>query len=104
QSQCAPVLLNVRPRLTTSNRRPPKSLSDATTAVSCLCFVATRRRIMINKAKLFLVAALKVTRFAATPAFGQSFDEDDGTGNALRFSYRQTAPDKAASHHAPVHA
>jgi hypothetical protein len=59
---------------------------------------------MINKAKLVLIAALTVTRFAATPAFGQSFDEDDGTGNALRFSYRQTAPDKAASHHAPVHA
>ena len=33
---------------------------------------------MTNKAKLALIAALALTRLAATPAFGQSFDEDDG--------------------------
>jgi hypothetical protein len=58
---------------------------------------------MINKVKLALIAALTVTRFAATPAFGQSFDEDDGNGTVLPLSYRQIAPEKA-SHHAPVHA
>ena len=58
---------------------------------------------MINKAKLALIAALTVTRLAATPAFGQSFDEDDGTGNVLPVSYHQIAPEQA-SHHTPVHA
>ena len=46
---------------------------------------------MTNKAKLALIAALAVTRLAATPAFGQSFDEDDGTGNVLPFTYQSTA-------------
>jgi len=58
---------------------------------------------MINKAKLALIAALTVTRLAATPAFGQSYDEDDGTGNVLPFSYHQIAPEQA-SHHTPFHA
>jgi hypothetical protein len=58
---------------------------------------------MTNRAKLALIAALAVTRLAATPAFGQSFDEDDGTGNVLPFSSQSIAPEKV-SHHATVHA
>ena len=50
---------------------------------------------MTNKAKLALIAALAVTRLAATPAFGQSFDEDDGTGNVLPFTYQSTATNAA---------
>jgi len=51
---------------------------------------------MTNKVKLAIITALTLTRLAATPAFGQSFDEDDGTGNLLPFSYQSTAPDAAA--------
>jgi hypothetical protein len=51
-----------------------------------------------KKAKLALIAALAVTRLAATPAFGQSFDQDDGTGNVLPLAYQSTAPDPAARH------
>ena len=43
---------------------------------------------MTNKAKLALIAALAMTRLAATPAFGQSFDEDNGTGNVLPMAYQ----------------
>jgi hypothetical protein len=45
---------------------------------------------MTNKAKLALIAALAVTRLAATPAFGQSFDEGDRTGNVSPFTYYQS--------------
>ena len=58
---------------------------------------------MTNKATLALIAALAVTSLAATPAFAQSFDEDDGTGNVFPFSSQSIAPAKV-SHHATVHA
>jgi hypothetical protein len=48
-----------------------------------------------KKAKLALIAALAVTRLAATPAFAQSFDADDGTGNMLTFTSQSAAPDVA---------
>ena len=47
---------------------------------------------------LVLIAALAVTRLAATPAFGQSFSRTYGTGNILPFSYEQIAPDVAVRH------
>jgi len=47
---------------------------------------------MTNRATLALAAALAVTSLAATPAFAQSFDEDDGTGNVLSFVPTPTAP------------
>ena len=50
---------------------------------------------MTKKAKLALIAALAVTRLAATPAFAQSFDADDGTGNMLTFTSQSAAPDVA---------
>ena len=50
---------------------------------------------MTKKAKLALIAALAVTRLAATPAFAQSFDADDGTGNVLTFTSQSAAPDVA---------
>ena len=53
---------------------------------------------MTKKAKLALIAALAVTRLAATPAFGQSFDEDDGTGNVWPTTYQSTAPEAAVRH------
>jgi len=53
---------------------------------------------MINKARLALIAALAVTGLAATPALGQSFDEDEGTGNVLQFSYQPTTPDTGIRH------
>ena len=52
---------------------------------------------MTNKAKLALIAAIAVTRLAATPAFAQSF-EADGTGNVLQMTYQSTAPDAAVRH------
>lgn len=53
---------------------------------------------MTTKAKLALIAALAVTRLAATPAFGQSFDQDDGTGNVLLLTHQSTAPHVAVRH------
>ena len=53
---------------------------------------------MTNKAKLALIAALAVTSLAATPAFAQSFDEDDGTGNVLTLTSQSTAPHVAVRH------
>ena len=52
---------------------------------------------MTNKAKLALIA-LAMTRLAATPAFGQSFDQDEGTGNVLSMTYQVSAPDAAVRH------
>jgi hypothetical protein len=34
----------------------------------------------------------------ATPAFAQSFDPDDGTGNVLGFSYQSTAAHQSGLH------
>jgi len=45
---------------------------------------------MINKAKLALIAAVTAVGFAA-PALAQAFNEDDGTGNVLPFSYGPVA-------------
>ena len=42
---------------------------------------------MINKTKIALIAALAVGM--ASPAFAQSFNKGDGTGNVLTFSYGQ---------------
>ena len=53
---------------------------------------------MTNRATLALAAALAVTSLAATPAFAQSFDEDDGTGNVLTLSAQSTAPHVAVRH------
>ena len=53
---------------------------------------------MTNKATLALIATLAVTSLAATPAFAQSFDEDDGTGNVLTLSAQSTAPHVAVRH------
>ena len=41
--------------------------------------------------KKFLTTLAVLTVFA-TPAFAQSFDPDNGTGNVLTFSYKSTAP------------
>ena len=56
-----------------------------------------------NKAKFAIIAALALTRLAATPAFGQSFSAGYGTGNVLRFNSTVAAP-AVASHHASAHA
>ena len=40
---------------------------------------------MISKSKIALIAALAVS--VASPAFAQSFDKSDGTGNELPFAY-----------------
>ncbi|HET7165770.1 MAG TPA: hypothetical protein VFI94_11565 [Pseudolabrys sp.] len=56
-----------------------------------------------NKAKFAIIAALALTRLAATPAFGQSFSAGYGTGNVLPFNSTVAAP-AVASHHASAHA
>ena len=53
---------------------------------------------MTNKAILALIAAFAVTSLAATPAFAQSFDEDDGTGNVLTLSAQSIVPHVAVRH------
>jgi hypothetical protein len=62
------------------------------------CNVATRRKIMVKKAKLALIATVALVGLAS-PALSQSFDEDDGTGNVLPFSSNRVAFENA-SHHA----
>ena len=52
---------------------------------------------MINRTKLFVFALAAVLRLAATPAFAQSFDADEVTGNVLPISSQSVA---AESHHA----
>jgi hypothetical protein len=54
-----------------------------------------------NKTKFAIIAALALTRLAATPAFGQSFSAGYGTGNV--FNSTVAAP-AVASHHASAHA
>lgn len=56
-----------------------------------------------NKTKFAIIAALALTRLAATPAFGQSFSTGYGTGNVLPFNSTVAAP-AVASHHASAHA
>lgn len=56
-----------------------------------------------NKTKFAIIAALALTRLAATPAFGQSFSTGYGTGNVLPFNSAVAAP-AVASHHASAHA
>lgn len=56
-----------------------------------------------NKTKFAIIAALAVTRLAATPAFGQSFSAGYGTGNVLPFN-STFAASAVASHHASAHA
>jgi hypothetical protein len=56
-----------------------------------------------NKAKFAIIAALALTRLAATPAFGQSFSAGYGSGNVLPFNSTVAAP-AVASHHASAHA
>jgi hypothetical protein len=54
--------------------------------------------------KKFLTTVAVLTVFA-TPAFAQSFDPDNGTGNVLSFSYKPTAPqnDKIAIGRSGLH-
>jgi hypothetical protein len=47
---------------------------------------------MINKSKIALIAALAVS--IASPAFAQSFNKDDGTGNELPFAYGSGATEQ----------
>jgi hypothetical protein len=54
-----------------------------------------------NTAKLALIAVLAVARFAATPAFGQSFSTGYGTGNVLPLNSPTVSRD-VASHQASV--
>jgi hypothetical protein len=56
-----------------------------------------------NKTKFAIIAALALTRLAATPAFGQSFSTGYGPGNVLPFNSTVAAP-AVASHHASAHA
>jgi hypothetical protein len=56
-----------------------------------------------NKTKFAIIAALALTRLAATPAFGQAFSAGYGTGNVLPFNSTVAAP-AVASHHAIAHA
>jgi len=56
-----------------------------------------------NKTKFAIIAALALTRLAATPAFGQPFSAGYGTGNVLPFNSTIAAP-AVASHHASAHA
>jgi hypothetical protein len=39
-----------------------------------------------------ILAGLAVLAVFATPAFAQSFDPEDGTGNVLAFSYTSASP------------
>jgi hypothetical protein len=55
---------------------------------------------MTNRTKLFVFALAAVLRLAATPALAQSFDADEGVGNALPISRQPVA---AESYHAAVH-
>jgi len=50
--------------------------------------------------KKFLTTLAVLTAFA-TPAFAQSFDPDNGTGNVLSFSHDSTAPHKVITAHRP---
>ena len=52
---------------------------------------------MINKVRLALIGAVAVVGLAS-PAFAQSFDEDDGTGKVLPFSSQSIAPENASHH------
>jgi hypothetical protein len=63
------------------------SISWATAiTASCRGRCITRRISMINTSKLALIAVLAVMS-AASPAFAQSFNKGDGTGNELPFAY-----------------
>ena len=42
---------------------------------------------MINKSKLALIAVVAATLGIASPAFAQSYNPGDGTGNVLPFAY-----------------
>jgi hypothetical protein len=99
--QCAPILAKVHRRLTTPGGRPPISLGDATARVSCLVFVATRRKTMIKKVKIALIATVALVGLAS-PALPRPFDENEGTGDLLPFNSHRVAPENA-SLHAVVH-
>lgn len=49
---------------------------------------------MISKSKIALIAALAVS--VASPAFAQSFNKGDGSGNALPFAYGEGATKSAS--------
>jgi hypothetical protein len=57
-----------------------------TTKTTSLRWNPIRRKAMITKSKLALIAAIAVMT-VASPAFAQSYDPADGTGNALPFAY-----------------
>jgi len=46
--------------------------------------------------KKFLTTIAVLTAFA-TPAFAQSFDPDNGTGNVLSFSHKSTVPENVVA-------
>jgi hypothetical protein len=60
------------------------------------CFVK-RRRIMTDKAKLALVAAVTAVIFAS-PTLAQTINGGDETGNASPYSYQPAASDTAVRH------
>jgi hypothetical protein len=51
---------------------------------------------MISKWKLVTIFTV-ATIVIASPAFAQSFDPDEGTGNLLPFSYQGVGPHKQAA-------
>ena len=53
---------------------------------------------MTNKAKLTIITVLALTRLAATPAFGQTINGGDETGNASPYGYQPVASDAAVRH------
>jgi hypothetical protein len=63
----------------------PISSPTAIAATCRFCWV-TRRLVMMNRSKFALIAAL-VAMSAASPAFAQSFNKGDGTGNSMPFAY-----------------
>jgi hypothetical protein len=57
---------------------------------------------MMNRTKIIIFTLAAVLRLAATPAFAQSFDADEGTGNVLPISGQPVAAE-IESHHGAVH-
>jgi hypothetical protein len=57
---------------------------------------------MINRTKLAVFVVVALTRLVATPAFAQSFDADEGTGNVLPYSSQANAA-QTTPRHATVH-
>jgi hypothetical protein len=67
--------------------------------------VSSRKSQSQEKKMKKLLTTLAALTVIATPAFAQSFDPDNGTGNVLSFSYTSTAPenDKIAVRQSGLH-